>query len=166
MSSLKAERHRLILSIIAQQPIETQEELVAALRARNLHVTQATVSRDIKELRLAKVAMPNGRYRYALPGSVGDGDEDPMRRLQRAFEEYVHEVDASGNLIVVKTEPGCAPLVAAAIDGLKLGEIIGTIAGDDTILVVVRDNDENKVREGPVAGVYTRLNALLRRRTE
>lgn len=163
---MKAERHRLILSIIAQQPIETQDELVAALRARNLRVTQATVSRDIKELRLVKVAMPNGRYRYALPGSVGDGDEDPMRRLRRAFEEYVHGVDASGNLVVVKTEPGCAPLVAAAIDGLKLSEIIGTIAGDDTILVVVRDEEANKVPEGPVSGVYARLKALVRRRTE
>jgi len=163
---VKAERHRLILSIIAQQAIETQDELVAALQAEQFQVTQATVSRDIKELRLAKVAMPDGRYRYALPGNFAEGDEDPMRRLQRAFEDYVQSVDAAGNLIVVKTEPGSAPLVAAAIDGLQLGEIAGTIAGDDTILVVVRDLQEKRLPEGPVRGVYARLVAMVRHRTE
>lgn len=162
---MKAERHRLILEIIAERPIETQEDLVAELQSRGLQVTQATVSRDIKELRLVKVALPDGRYRYALPTGTMVGGDDPIHRVQRAFEEYVHAIDASGQIIVVRTEPGSAPVVAGAIDALEMDEILGTIAGDDTIFIVVK-GDGAVPQSAATRSVFGRLSVLLPRRSD
>lgn len=156
---MKARRHQLILTLIAEQVIETQDELVAALRAHGLHVTQATVSRDIKELRLAKVATADGRYRYALPAAPPHGSHDALERAQRAFDEYVISVDYVGNLLMVKTLPGSAMVVAACIDALNLEGVLGTVAGDDSVLVVTRE-PERRPPTGPTKAVYEKLAGM------
>lgn len=153
----------MILSIISEQVIETQEDLVAALCDRGLPVTQATVSRDIKELRLVKVATDDGRYRYALQPGTSEPGIDVTERAQRAFDEYVTSIEYTGNLIVVKTLPGSAPVVAASIDALEIDGVVGTIAGDDAILVVTKHADPEPPPAGPTAAVYDRLLELARR---
>lgn len=154
---MKSRRHQLILSIIAEQAIETQEELVTALCAHGLQVTQATVSRDIKELRLAKVATADGRYRYAQPATAqGEGAYEAEQRAQRAFDEYVLSIDHAANLLIVKTLPGSAMVVAASIDALGLDGVLGTVAGDDSVLVVTRDATP-KPPTGPTKAVFEQL---------
>ena len=133
---MKSKRHAIIREIIEAQVVETQEDLAEALRNNNIDVTQATVSRDIKEMMLIKVPTGNGRYRYASPRQeerVFDKD-----RLARLFRDNVLGLDSSENLVVVKTLPGSAGMVAAGLDQSQWPEIIGTIAGDDNILVVVK----------------------------
>lgn len=153
---MKARRHQLILSIISEQVIETQDELVSALRAHGLQVTQATVSRDIKELRLAKVATVDGRYRYAQPAASPQGGQDALQRAQRAFDDYVLSIDYAGNLLMIKTLPGSAMIVAASIDALGLEGVLGTVAGDDSVLVVTREA-ERRPPCGPTKDVYDQL---------
>jgi len=133
---VKLDRHSKILEIIAKTPIETQSELAELLKEQGFHVTQATVSRDIKELRLIKVLTDDNRYKYALP----DTSETTYisERLVRLFKESITGFDYSNNLIVIKTLTGAANAAAAAIDALEWNEIVGTIAGDDTILVIAR----------------------------
>jgi transcriptional regulator of arginine metabolism len=126
----------MILDAIRRQTIGTQSELTEYLRAHGISVTQATVSRDIKDLRLVKVATGDGGYRYAVPA---DRPEEEARvRARRILGEFVTGVDASENLIILKTPPGSAQGVAAALDALRWPDVLGTIAGDDSILVVVR----------------------------
>lgn len=132
----RAERERRICEIIAQQPVETQEDLVNLLRRQGLTVTQATVSRDIKRLGLVKVPWADGRSRYAAPERPSPADV--LRRLQHAATEYVLSVDAGEDLVVVRTLTGRANAVAAAIDEMQWEDVVGTVAGDDTILVVPR----------------------------
>jgi transcriptional regulator of arginine metabolism len=132
---VKARRHAKILELVKHSVIETQEELAEALGRHGIPVTQATISRDIKELQLNKVPVGDGRYRYALPEEVPAGSWDKRRRI---FQESVLGVDWSGNLIVVKSLPGTAPGVASAIDHLGWPEMIGSVAGDDTVIVVVK----------------------------
>ena len=132
----KADRQRLILEIIARTVVETQEQLADSLRMEGVPVTQATVSRDIRELRLTKGPAGDGEYRYVIPQDRSVGDT--VKRAKRMFRDFVTDTVDSGNLIVVKTLPGAAQGVAAALDGLELSEVIGTIAGDDTILLVVK----------------------------
>ena len=133
---MKSKRHAIIRDIIETQAVETQEELAEALRSRDIQVTQATVSRDIKEMMLFKVPTESGRYRYAAPQQ--ENVFFTKNRLARLFKDNVTGVDASENLIVVKTLPGSASLVAAGLDQSQWPEVIGTIAGDDNILVVVK----------------------------
>jgi transcriptional regulator of arginine metabolism len=133
---VKALRHATIKKIIDHNVIETQEELAAALQEHAIHVTQATVSRDIKELMLTKVPASEGRYRYAFPVENNQAFLQP--RMERIFQDSVMGMDFSGNIIVIKTLPGTAQAVAAAIDNTKWPSIIGTVAGDDNILVVVK----------------------------
>ncbi len=150
---MKARRQRQILEIIRRQVIETQEELAEALRAAGFPVTQATVSRDIRELGLVKVPGDNNTFRYAPPGET-----PPLRRderLKRLLRSSVQLIDYSENLVVVKTLPGEAQGVASAIDQVAWPEIIGTVAGDDTILIVVK-------RKKLVPAVLQRLNELAR----
>lgn len=135
----KEERYEKIRSILRQRIIETQEDLTAALREEGIDVTQATVSRDIKELMLTKVPMGRGRYRYAAP--AGTGGFFQASRIARLFRDTVLGTDASENLIVVKTMPGAASAVASAIDYAKWPQVIGTIAGDDSILLVVKPKE-------------------------
>lgn len=131
---MKARRHFAILDIIAGQRVGTQEELCRLLRQHGYRVTQATVSRDVKELQLAKIT-DGGGYRYALPEA---GLKNPFERMQRIFKDAVLSCDHSENIIVVKTLTAGAQSVAAVIDACDNPDILGTVAGDDTIVVVIR----------------------------
>lgn len=149
----------MIWEIVAEHNVETQEELMGLLHARGFKVTQATISRDIKELRLAKVANGKGGYRYSLPSTVTKGDL--VRRAKRIFEDYVRGVDYSGSLIMIRTYPGGAHAVAAIIDELEWPEMLGSIAGDDSILIVTRDEAEGNRPTGPTGEIYSRIQELL-----
>lgn len=131
-------RIRKIREIIQRRPVPTQDDLVRALRREGIDVTQATVSRDIKRLGLIKVLDGSGRYRYALPGPTRS-DSRPLstvQRLQSVFDEFVVGVDSALDLILVKTDPGGAQPAAQAIDDMRWPDVAGTIAGEDTVLVV------------------------------
>jgi len=136
---MKAKRQALIREIVGKQSIQTQEELAEALRAHGMLVTQATVSRDIKEMHLLKVLADDGNYRYATMEKGNQGMND---RLIRMLADSVVEINSVNNLIVIRTLPGSAHVAAEAVDSLKWAELLGTIAGDNTILVIVRSNDE------------------------
>ena len=136
---MKAKRQALIREIVEAQSIQTQEELAEALRAHGMMVTQATVSRDIREMHLLKVLAEDGSYRYATMDRSETGVGD---RLIRMLADSVVEMNSANNLIVIRTLPGSAHVAAEAIDNLKWPEILGTIAGDNTILVIVRSNEE------------------------
>ena len=133
---MKILRHAKIKEIVEQQVIETQEELAESLRSHGIEVTQATVSREIKELRLIKVPTGDGRYRYAYP--MEQSLLFSQSRMERMFRDSVVAIDYSENIIVLKTLPGGGQAVAATIDHAKWPEVIGTVAGDDNILVVVK----------------------------
>ncbi|NLZ44929.1 MAG: arginine repressor [Clostridia bacterium] len=150
---MKARRHALILAVIKEQAVRTQEELSELLKKWGVEVTQATLSRDIKELGLIKIPTPEGSYRYALPGEKLL--PEVIKRAERMFSDTVVAIDFTENLIVIKTTSGNAQGVAAIIDELDWKEIVGTIAGDDSILVIVRNKEQ-------VEGVLNRLHKLRR----
>ncbi|PGL72397.1 transcriptional regulator ArgR [Bacillus sp. AFS055030] len=131
----KGQRHIKIREIIAKNEVETQDELVQALRDLGFKVTQATISRDIKELHLVKVPLSDGRYKYSLPA---DQRFNPLQKLKRLLIDSFIKIDSSSHLIVMKTLPGNANAVGALIDHLEWDEIMGTICGDDTILIICR----------------------------
>ena len=136
---MKTVRQVAILDIIEKQEIETQEELASALNARGILVTQATVSRDIKELRLLKVLTPSGKYKYA----TGDqADNNLTDRFIRMLAESLLSVSSANNLIVVKTLSGSANVAAEALDSMHWPEVLGTLAGDNTVLLIIRSNEE------------------------
>lgn len=130
---LRNARHNKILEIISQKEIETQEELCEELAACNFSVTQATVSRDIKELRLFKVKGSKKRFRYASVNENEDGISDKMRSL---FQTCVESIRTVGNLIVVKTLNGNGSNAGVVVDRLSYREVVGTISGDDTVLII------------------------------
>ena len=136
---MKTVRQVAIPDIIEKQEIETQEELAGALNARGIRVTQATVSRDIKELRLLKVLTPSGKYKYA----TGDqADNNLTDRFIRMLAESLLSVSSANNLIVVKTLSGSANVAAEALDSMHWPEVLGTLAGDNTVLLIIRSNEE------------------------
>lgn len=137
---MKVARQAKILEIIENKEIETQEELAEELRKCGFNITQATVSRDIKELRLIKTLTEGGKYKYT---AIKPQDSELVDRHVKVFADSVLKIDFASNIIVMKTIPGAAQGAAAAIDALDWGEIVGTIAGDDTIFVVVRDQDKS-----------------------
>lgn len=137
----KGRRHLKIREIITKNEIETQDELVDSLRRAGYTITQATVSRDIKELHLVKVPLPDGRYKYSLPA---DNRFNPLEKLKRTLVDSFVNVDFTDNLIVLKTLPGNANAVAALVDNLDWEEIMGTISGDDTILIVCRNKRQSE----------------------
>ena len=130
---MKRQRQAKILEIIEQNSVQTQEGLLDLLTNAGYNVTQATISRDIRELNLIKAAGQNGEYRY-MAGKV----DIPTPKFQNALTDSITKVDAAGNLIVIKTFSGLAQAVATCIDSLNSNEIIGCVAGDDAILVVVK----------------------------
>lgn len=136
---MKTVRQVAILDIIEKNEIETQEELADALRQRGIKVTQATVSRDIKELRLLKVLTPMGTYKYATADKAENGLTE---RFIRMLAESLLSVAASNNLLVVKTLAGSAGVAAEALDSLHWPEVLGSLAGDNTILLVIRTQEE------------------------
>ncbi|HPT77897.1 MAG TPA: arginine repressor [Candidatus Atribacteria bacterium] len=134
---MKNKRQAQILKIINEKDIETQEELAEELKKLGMNITQATISRDIKELRLVKVLTPSGIYKYA---PLERSDNTTFDRLIRVFSESVISIEHTNNLIVIKTIAAGAQAAASAIDAMNWSEVLGCIAGDDTILVIVRDN--------------------------
>ena len=133
---MKTKRQSAILDIIGRYDVETQEELAKRLQKQGIAVTQATVSRDIKELRLIKVLAADGRYKYA---SVDNKEGLRQERFNNLFAHAVLSVNTTGNLIVIKTMAGAANAASEAIDSLDWREIVGTIAGDNTIFVAVSE---------------------------
>jgi len=136
---VKAERQKAILRVIAEESIETQTELAEYLRNKGFKVTQATISRDIKDLGLVKV--PSGEHRYCYAAPPDHRMTNVFGRLERMFQDSVVRLDDSENIVLIKTLPGTAHAVASCIDSIAWKEIIGTVAGDDTILVVVKPKE-------------------------
>ncbi|RED61642.1 transcriptional regulator AhrC/ArgR [Cohnella lupini] len=132
---MKGQRQRKIRELIGSREIETQEELVDVLGLEGMQVTQATVSRDIKELQLIKVPLEDGRYKYSMPQ---DQRYNPAHKLKRALLDHFVSAEAAENLIVLKCLPGTAGTITALIDGMDWPEIVGTIGGDDTTLLICR----------------------------
>ena len=149
---LRSARHAKILEIISTKEIETQEELCAELNARNLVVTQATISRDIRDLHLFKVAGIEKKYRYAY---INDGESEISPKMKNLFRESVISVKAAKNLIVVKTLAGNGANAGAVVDKLNYGEIVGSVAGDDTLLIVCED-------DGKAQTVVEKINGFMR----
>jgi transcriptional regulator of arginine metabolism len=138
----KRERHRLIRRVIADAPIATQHELVRALRGLGCDVTQATVSRDVRELDLRKARDAVGRARYVLPSP--DRPHDPERAAAGILAQFVRALVPAGQMLVLRVEIGTAPTVGRAIDNVNDHRIAGTVAGDDTLLVVCRTTRDAK----------------------
>ena len=139
---MKLERHTKIVELIKKYDIETQEELADRLNTEGYNVTQATVSRDIRELKLTKVATDNGRQKYVvLNNKEGFMNEKFIRILKEAYIS----VDMAQNILVIKTVSGMAMAVAAAVDSMHWAEIVGCIAGDDTIMCAIRSVEDTKI---------------------
>jgi len=139
---MKTARQNLILDIINNNEIETQDELARALVDSGVNITQATVSRDIKELNLIKVQTENGRYKYA--SSTGDKQIKNLSVLIRVFKTTVRSIKTAGNIIVIKTIPGSANVAGETVDSLDMDEVIGTLAGDNTVFVATTSEDDAK----------------------
>lgn len=136
---MKFQRQAKIIELIEHNEIETQEELSSRLRDLGYDTTQATVSRDIKDLRLIKILSPSGKYRYAT--STQEAEISFVSRLQNIFRECVTSVDAAQNMVVIKTLPALASAAAMAIDAMRIPKVVGTLSGDDTVFIVMRDSD-------------------------
>ena len=131
---MKSRRQEKILQIIAAHDVDTQEELIERLRLSGFETTQATISRDIRELKLAKVMTGVGTYKYVRHS---DG-ENSHPHINGALTDSITRIEAAGNILVIHTFVGMAQAVAATIDALKINEIVGCVAGDDTIIAVIR----------------------------
>lgn len=136
---MKNQRQAKILELISDQNIETQEQLLALLQQDGFRVTQATISRDIKELRIIKELTSLGTYRYTRAGSDVKGSFSS--RLNTIFRECVTGFDYAQNIIVIRTLPGLASAAGSAIDAMNMSMIVGSLAGDDTVIVIMRDNN-------------------------
>lgn len=134
---MKTTRHAKIIELINKYPITTQEELIDYLRADGYDVTQSTVSRDIKQLRLTKALLPDGKYRYQA-SSVSE--KGKTTGLSSIFSSSVISIDTAQNIVVIKTYSGMAQAACAALDMMSLEAIVGTLAGEDTIMVICKDN--------------------------
>ena len=135
---LRSARHAKILEIISSKEIETQEELCEELERQNIVVTQATISRDIRDLRLFKVAGVEKKYRYAY---INENDSEISPKMKSLFRECVLSIKAAQNLVVIKTLVGNGANAGTVVDKLNHDEIVGSVAGDDTLLVVCHDNE-------------------------
>lgn len=136
---MKVRRQAKILELISKNDVETQEELSDYLEREGYQVTQATVSRDIRELKLTKLPMSNGRQKYV---ALVETDEDMSKKYTRIFKDGFLSMDMAQNMLVIKTVSGMAMAVAAALDAMHLHEIVGSIAGDDTIMCAVRSCED------------------------
>lgn len=138
---MKASRHAKILEIIKKHDVETQEELAARLQQEGYAITQATVSRDIRELKLTKVALSSGRQKYT---AITEPQRD-LSKYIRVFRDGFRSMDMAQNILVIKTVSGMAMAVAAALDAMECHEIVGSIAGDDTIMCAIRTVEDTVV---------------------
>ena len=135
---MKSKRQQEILDIVAQRDIETQEQLLDALKERGVSTTQATISRDIKQLHLVKELTAGGIYKYAV--SQRKTALNNVGRLQTIFRQGVTSYDMAQNILVLRTMPGLASAAAAAIDAMEIPELVGSLAGDDTVILIMRTN--------------------------
>ena len=152
MTDARQRRQRAVADLIRAEALASQEEVTARLAALGHEVTQATVSRDLDQLGAVKVKR-GGALAYALPDQIG-GSDWAASRLERIFAEWVQSVEAAGNLVVLRTPPGSAHLVGLALDQARLDEVAGTICGDDTIFVALRDGTAARA-------LATRFRALI-----
>ncbi|HIS27460.1 MAG TPA: arginine repressor [Candidatus Pullilachnospira intestinigallinarum] len=136
---MKLERHSQIIRLISQYDIETQEELARKLNESGFHVTQATVSRDIRELKLTKIAKPGGGSRYAVLHNM---DEEMSMKYIHVLKASFQSMDLAQNILVIRTVSGMAMAAAAALDEMNFQELVGCIAGDNTIMCAMRSADE------------------------
>ena len=136
---MKPGRQSVILKIISERDIETQHQLMEALAEQGIRSTQATLSRDIKDMRLVKELGPNGNYRYVQ--AARPEQDDSSERLRKILKESLISFDIAQNLLVLKTLPGLAPAACSAIDGMHIENLVGTLAGDDTAFLAMRDNE-------------------------
>lgn len=136
---MKIKRHSKIIELINQEEIETQEELAVKLNEAGFQVTQATVSRDIRELKLTKVPTDGGRQKYAV---IKSGNSGMSEKYIRVLRDGYASMDMAQNILVIKTVSGMAMAVAAALDAMHWNEVVGCIAGDDTIMCAIRSVDE------------------------
>ena len=150
---MKNLRHSKIIEILSRQAVNTQDDLQAILEADGFQVTQATVSRDIKELRIVKTLAPSGEYRYAVPSEPSGQTFSASARLRTIFRTSVTHIDAAQNLVVIKTLPATAQGACAAIDSMNDPAVVGSIAGDDTVFVTLRN-------ENAAVELMERLRAL------
>lgn len=139
---MKPGRQNVILEIISEQEIETQHQLLQALAERGIRSTQATLSRDIKDMGLVKQLGSNGAYRYVVSGR--SSDEDARQKLKTIFRESVLSYDIAQNLLVIKTLPGLASAACSAIDANHIEHLVGSIAGDDTAFLAMKDTESAK----------------------
>lgn len=139
---MKGNRHQKIVELVENFEIETQEELAECLRKEGYQVTQATVSRDIRQLNLSKVSLGNGKQKYII---LKQDDNQIGEKYIRVLKDGFVSMDRAQNILVIKTVAGMAMAVAAAIDTMKLEEIVGSIAGDDTIMAAVRTNEDTEL---------------------
>lgn len=149
---MKKNRHEKIIEIVEQYEVETQDELIEHLRKIGYEVTQATVSRDIRELKLTKVMSEKGSYRYRLPKT---GEALGSFKFSHALAESITSVDYAMHTVLVKTFPGMAQAVAVGIDNLHLQVILGCVAGDDTIIIVARSTEA-------AADLNTKIKEIIR----
>lgn len=136
---MKSQRQAKIMEIISTRNVETQEQLLEALQQEGFRATQATISRDIKELRIVKELTSLGTYRYTTSSNEVTGSF--TTRLNTIFRECVIGFDYAQNIIVVRTLPGLASAAGSAIDSMNLSTVVGSLAGDDTVMIVMRDNN-------------------------
>jgi transcriptional regulator of arginine metabolism len=150
---MKTARHKKLLELINQYEIDTQEELMSRLKEDGFPVTQATISRDIKDLRIIKTLSKNGSYRYTCPYG---GGSDIMAKFNSLFSDAATSVQPAGNITAVQCSAGMAQAICASLDPLHLEEVVATLAGDDTIFILCRDDDAAR-------SLAERLNRLIGR---
>ena len=136
---MKNDRQAMILEIITQENIETQEQLLTQLQARGVRCTQATISRDIKQLHLIKEPVGQGVYKYAVSGNRTT--LNVAAKLRTIFRECIVSIDYAQNMVVIKTMPGLANGACSALDNMDMNDIVGSLAGDDTALLVMRNTE-------------------------
>lgn len=146
----KGQRHLRIREIISNHEIETQDQLVDSLKEAGVDITQATVSRDIKELHLIKVPLPDGRYKYSLPPVHRFNTEDKLKRM---LADAFISIDSASHFIILKTLPGNAHAVGSLVDNLGWDEMLGTICGDDTCMIICRDETLTKNVQNRLLGM-------------
>ncbi|KGR74647.1 MULTISPECIES: transcriptional regulator AhrC/ArgR [Ureibacillus] len=146
----KGQRHMRIREIVTNNEIETQDDLVDRLKQAGYNVTQATVSRDIKELHLVKVPLQDGRYKYSLPA---DQRFNPLQKLQRALADSFVSIDGVAHFLMLKSLPGNGNAIAVLIDHLEWEEILGTLSGDDTILIICRREEDREMIKERIIGL-------------
>ena len=140
---MKNDRQIRILEIIEQEPIDTQEQLQQRLQEMGIFCTQATISRDIKQLHLIKEPIGQGKYRYAV--SIQRNRLNVADKLRTIFRESIVSVDYAQNIVVIKTMSGLANAAAAALDSMNIPYVVGSIAGDDTVILVMRDTESARI---------------------